>query len=257
MKKKNTFEQYAFYYDLFYEKKDYTAECDFLDGVFRKYYPQGRPDSILDLGCGTGNHDVILARRGHRMTGVDLSSKMIRLAKEKAKQQKQDISFVVGDIRNVKLRGEFDAVISMFAVMSYLTRTQDILSAFRTAHRYLKRKGIFVFDVWFGPGVLAQKPQDRIALFKKKGVRIVRLAKPEMDLLKQTVNVHYIVMEIVGRKLVRETRETHPMRYFFPQEIDHFLEETGFKILAISPVLNFDRAPTAEDWNVSIVAQKK
>jgi len=72
---------YADQYDLLYHDKDYEAECDLLEEVFRRY-GQEPIKSILDLGCGTGNHAILLARRGYRVTGVDLSADMLAHARE-------------------------------------------------------------------------------------------------------------------------------------------------------------------------------
>ncbi len=50
---------YADQYDLIYTEKDYEAECDLIEEVFRKY-GDGEIKTILDLGCGTGNHAIPL-----------------------------------------------------------------------------------------------------------------------------------------------------------------------------------------------------
>src|SRR5207249_11212331 len=68
------------YYDLIYHALvNYEGDVDFLEEVFRRYTV--KPGTILDLGCGTGNHSVPLARRGYRVTGIDRSASMIAQAK--------------------------------------------------------------------------------------------------------------------------------------------------------------------------------
>ena len=57
---------YAGAYDLFYGEKNYDAECDLIEALWREY-GDGGTASILDLGCGTGSHAIRLARRGHRV----------------------------------------------------------------------------------------------------------------------------------------------------------------------------------------------
>ena len=51
---------YADAYDLLYQDKDYDAECDLIESLFKNYGESGIK-SVLDLGCGTGNHAVPLA----------------------------------------------------------------------------------------------------------------------------------------------------------------------------------------------------
>ena len=70
---------------------------------------------ILDLGCGQGRHALELARRTYQVTGLDRDEAAITLAKRRAREAKQDIVYVVGDmLRLDELPSEFDAVISMW-----------------------------------------------------------------------------------------------------------------------------------------------
>src|SRR5207248_11417549 len=64
--------QYAEAYDTLYRDKDYSAECDAIEHVFR-LYGIGPVRRVLDLGCGTGGHAVPLAERGYEVVGVDRS----------------------------------------------------------------------------------------------------------------------------------------------------------------------------------------
>ena len=64
------FYSYAQYYDLLYREKDYPGEVDYVDALIKKYAVNDAR-TILDLGCGTGGHAILLARKGYRVTGVD------------------------------------------------------------------------------------------------------------------------------------------------------------------------------------------
>lgn len=66
--------EYAGAYDTLYKHKDYEAECDLIEGLL-KLHGHEASKSILDLGCGTGNHAVILARRGYEVAGVEHDSR--------------------------------------------------------------------------------------------------------------------------------------------------------------------------------------
>lgn len=55
--------------------------------------------AVVDLGCGTGSVSMLLALRGHTVTGLDVSPKMIERAQSKARSSKLDIEFMVGDVR--------------------------------------------------------------------------------------------------------------------------------------------------------------
>ena len=73
-----TFGNYSRYYNLLYKDKDYNGEVGFIHKLIQKYSPDAQ--NILDLGCGTGRHDALLAEKGYAMTGVDMSEEMLLIA---------------------------------------------------------------------------------------------------------------------------------------------------------------------------------
>ena len=247
------FESYAAVYDALYRDKDYQAETDFLETIFSKY-AKSPPQTILDLGCGSGTHAFDLIRRGYRVTGVDRSEQMLELAREKAHQLGLSADFHNGDIRQLDLGQTFNAVISMFAVMSYQTRNEDIELALQTAHRHLEPGGLFIFDCWFGPAVLAQRPSNRYTVVEEGDVRVIRFASPTLDILEQTVRVDYEVLRLRSGQVLDEIKESHLMRFLFPQEIGHLLDKAGFQLIRLCPFMDLEGTPSEEDWNVTVIA---
>jgi len=248
------FGDYARYYDALYQEKDYQAECDFLEQIFKLVALQPI-HSVLDLGCGTGGHALLLARRGYIVTGVDCSEQMLKVAQAKAVEASLPLDFHEGDIRNLDLGQTFDAVIAMFAVISYQTTNDDVTAAFRTARRHLEPGGLFIFDVWFGPAVLTQRPTDRFKEVQQGETRILRYARPHLDTLSQTVRVDYSLLHVDGRQVLDEVKESHVMRFFFPQELSLLLETRGFRMVHLCPFPQLQREASPGDWNVGVVAQ--
>jgi len=106
------------------------------------------PRKILDLGCGTGNLTMPLARRGYELTGVDLSPEMIEVARAKADSMRENISFRVADVRNFDMSGiSFDTVISGCDVLNYVLTEAELTSAFRAVHKALQPGGLWLFDL--------------------------------------------------------------------------------------------------------------
>lgn len=247
---------YAGTYDALYQDKDYEAECDFLEQVFARY-ALAPIRTILDLGCGTGGHALPLAERGYTVTGVDRSETMLAEARRKAKSQRtESCDFVQGDIRTLDLGRTFDAVIAMFAVVSYQTTNEDLLATLRTARRHLNPGGLFVFDAWFGPTVLSEQPRDRYKIVEANGKRIIRFASPVMDVIAHTVQVRYKVLQLSKGRVVDEVDETHLVRFLFPQEVAHYLEDAGLQMIKICPFMALEDELTLRDWNMAIVAQR-
>ena len=111
------FKDYAYYYNAFYKDKNYAEETVTIDKILKKY---GRNiNRIINLGCGTGKHDMELAKLGYQCTGIDISPLMIEIARSDAAIEKTSVEFEVADIRNYKTNKIYDVVISLFHVMSY------------------------------------------------------------------------------------------------------------------------------------------
>lgn len=244
---------YANAYDVLYYDKDYEKECDFIELLFKKYNYQ--PKTILDLGCGTGGHALILARRGYKVTGMDRSPSMLQIAREKVAKEGLEIEFIEGDITNITLERKFDTIIAMFAVMSYQTTNCAIASVCKLSKESLTTGGLFMFDCWHGPAVIIERPVPRIKeVTLPNGETIIRFTEPQIDILNHIVNVSFRVLRLKGNTFV-ETNETHPMRFLFPQEIRYFLEVAGFEEVDFYPFLEMDRALIEKDWNMIVVGK--
>ena len=247
---------YADCYDLLYGDKDYATECDLVEAVFRKY-GDGSIVSVLDLGCGTGNHALPLSRRGYDVTGVDRSEGMLFQARQKQALAGDNgtLTFRHGDIRSVDLARQYDAVLMMFAVLGYQGENDDVLAALKTARRHARPGGLFVFDVWYGPAVLHERPSQRVRVIPTREGKVVRFASGAIDAVHHTCSVSYRIWRIVEAQLVAEAEETHVMRYYFPLELDLFLSCSGFKLLRLGAFSEVDRQPDETTWNCLGVAQ--
>jgi 2-polyprenyl-3-methyl-5-hydroxy-6-metoxy-1,4-benzoquinol methylase len=244
---------YAFAYDYLYQDKDYEKECDFLETLFKKHGK--KVNTILDLGCGTGGHAVILAKRGYKISGVDRSSEMLATARTKTKNAGLKIDFYERSIQDLNLRKKFDAVISMFAVMSYQTENNDLALSCKTAKRHLKPNGIFIFDAWNGLAVMTDPPTQMVKEVSNGEERIVRITNPQLNILSHTVDTNFKVLILREEKLIAETEETHKMRFLFPQEIKYFLEVAGFSEIQFCPFLKPKAKLSSRDWNMTVIAQ--
>jgi SAM-dependent methyltransferase len=216
------FDAYGKYYDLLYSDKDYEAEADYVSAIIQAHVPNAK--RILELGCGTGGHAEHLARLGYSVHGVDLSEAMLVLAQKRwnklPEQTKTRLSFSLGDIRSLRTGQTYDTVISLFHVMSYQTQNVDLKAVFATASEHLRPGGMFLFDFWYGPAVLAQRPEIRIKELEDDAIKIHRTAEPLLKVNENVVDVHYtttVEESATGRS--EAIRETHRMRYLFLPEL--------------------------------------
>lgn len=243
---------YARYYDLLYKEKDYAGEAAYIHALIQKFKPGAK--TILDLGCGTGKHDLCLSNLGYGVTGVDLSETMLAQARKRTVKNKPE--FLHGDIRSADLGRKFDIIISLFHAISYQTTDNDALAAFRTANRHLKGGGLFLFDFWHGEGVLNDLPSARVKHLEDDVVRIVRTAEPVLYNERNMVSVNYRIMATDKKSgRLSELRETHEMRYFFLTELESFLSKSGFVIKSSSQWMSGKELASA--WYGLIVSVKK
>jgi SAM-dependent methyltransferase len=242
--------EYADVYDSLYQEKDYGKECDYIEALLHGYHC--RPNTILDLGCGTGSHALILAGRGYEVTGVDRSGAMLEIARKRAAAAGLKIAFREGDMTSLSLHEKYDAVVSLFSVMGFHTTDDALAAALRTVRNALVPGGMFVFDCWNGYAVM----QDRPAACLKEvaagdGARILRLSLPEIDIMNQVVHVKMRLWHIRGNEFT-ETSESQSVRFFYPREIRTFLVAAGFRHIDIYPFLSLDGALTTKDWSMIV-----
>jgi SAM-dependent methyltransferase len=249
----NVFNEYARYYDLVYRDKDYAGETDFVHNLIQAKSPGAK--TILNLGCGSGRHDRCLVDRGYDVTGVDLSDEMLAAARDTTTDIRA-LEYVHGDVRTVRLGKTFDVVISLFHVMSYQVTNADLIAAFVTANKHLNSQGIFIFDCWYGPGVLTDRPAVRVKEHEDEAISVTRIAQPVMYPNENVVDVNYrVFLRDKASGNVREICETHRMRYLFLPEVQQMLSYGGFEIerseeWLTSASLDFN------SWNAVFVCRK-
>ncbi|WP_081756609.1 class I SAM-dependent DNA methyltransferase [Gorillibacterium massiliense] len=134
------------------EDMPYREWLAFLEECWNRY---GRPETIVDLGCGTGTLTLPLASSGFRMTGIDLSEEMLAAARMKEETMLPGLTSSAGgrvewlqqDMREWELPRQADAAISLCDCLNYLTDDEDLITAFRQTFAGLKPGGRFIFDM--------------------------------------------------------------------------------------------------------------
>jgi SAM-dependent methyltransferase len=246
----DVFGSYSQYYDLLYQDKNYQAESEFIHQLIDRYHTNGH--SILELGCGTGIHASMLADRGYQVHGIDRSDDMLRQAQGKATDQ---LTFSLGDAKSVRLDRQFDVVLSLFHVVSYHQTNADLIAAFETAKLHLKSGGIFVFDVWYGPAVLTNRPSVRVKRLENDRIQVIRIAESDIYPNLNRVDVNYQI-QITDKKTgnVETLKETHPMRYLFKPELEFVADRVGLTLLHCGEWLS-DAEPGFDSWGAFFVMQ--
>lgn len=140
------YRSFASVYDELMSHAPYNEWLNWIDSTLKEAGKhRGR---ILDLGCGTGELSVRLARLGYEVTGIDLSDEMLSAAIQKAQSQKVSIDFYHQDMRDLSgHENRFDAVVISCDSLNYVTDENDVLKTFQGIARSLTASGLLLFDV--------------------------------------------------------------------------------------------------------------
>ncbi|TXI78418.1 MAG: class I SAM-dependent methyltransferase [Dechloromonas sp.] len=248
----DVFDGYAAYYDLLYQDKDYAAEARYILELLSEN--DVRSGSILELGCGTGRHAAHFDTAGFCIDGYDISARMVSAASSRSPAS-ANVRFSVGDARTLRTGKRYDAVLALFHVASYQTTNDELRAVFMTAASHLERHGVFVFDCWYGPGVLTDPPADRVRHAENDQLSVVRKATPVVHPRENLVDVNY---EINATSKLDGTRttiiESHRMRYLFEPELHSMLDSCGLRMSAAFAYPTH-LEPALDTWQAIFIAR--
>ena len=138
------YEEFAYWYD------DLNQAADF-DGLVEQLHAQlclqGVPSGIIaDLGCGTGEVSLRLAKLGYDMIGIDRSPDMLSILREKAEEENaQNILLLNQDLTQLDLYGTIHGAVSTFDTFNHLSPA-DVEIALQKVHLFMEPGGVLLFD---------------------------------------------------------------------------------------------------------------
>jgi ubiquinone/menaquinone biosynthesis C-methylase UbiE len=213
-------------YDTFNEKKS-----EEINQVLEKIFERYRVKTALDLTCGTGSQVFWLAKRGYEMTGSDFNSKMLKIAKDKAKKGKLHGKFLKGDMRNLEL-GNFDAVITIFNSVGHLTKL-DFEKAMQNIYKNLNKGGIYVFDIFNLNYLMQDNNITDLTIDWQKATPKSKVREIQYSTInKNGVLASYIThIEELGSSKPKLSRSYQTLQVYTAKQLKEMLQENGFKVL--------------------------
>jgi len=245
------FENYGEKYDTENFTRGTIGECDFIE----KEINFNKSLKIIDIGCGTGRHSVELAKRGYKVTGIDLSESQLARAKEKAKAQNLQIDFQKHDARKLPFENEYDLAIMLCEGAFPLMETDEMnYEILRNATNSLKAVGKLIFTTLNGLFPLFHSIEEFCTSTTEEGN--ATYSKNTFDLMTfRDFNIT-TVEDDFGNKKELECNE----RYYVPSEITWLLKSLGFKRIGIYGAklgaFSRDDKLTTEDFEMLVIAEK-
>lgn len=247
---------YSDYYDLLYKNKNYQTEVEYILKVLSKHGVQ-KLDNLLELGCGTGGHAIHFLPNLTKWVGVDMSSSMLKKCTQNTLKYSNKCQIIEKDILELKLQEKFNCVLSLFHVASYQVSESALNKYFEVASAHTATNGYFIFDFWHGPGVLSDRPQNKLIQASNDMVNLTRETTPTLNCLNNTVNVKFdITIDYKNESRIEKFTENHLMRYLFYSEIQNIIQKFNFKILAAYKWGQFEPLDD-KSWYGLIVLQKE
>jgi SAM-dependent methyltransferase len=186
--------------------------------------------NILDLCCGTGRHSIKLAQLGYQVTGLDISSDFLKIAKENSKISRLPIVWINQDMRYIPFKNTFNLVFIMFGAWGFFKEDHENFVVFQAINHALKMNGHFILD-YFNRDWILNHFQPRHWIERESGYY---LEKRQFDYNFGRLNTESIFIKQDGSIKKWETS----LRAFTLEEIKSMLKQAGFIIHSVYGNLN-------------------
>ncbi|MGD9679469.1 MAG: class I SAM-dependent methyltransferase, partial [Vulcanibacillus sp.] len=188
------------------------------------------PKTIIDIGCGTGNISIPLSKLGYEMIGVDISTDMLAIAKEKMIANNVSFLLIEQDMLELDLGITVDLVISYCDSFNYLTDTDKIKKTFASIDKHLDLGGYFIFDL-HSPYKITDIYNGQTYAWNDEDVSLVWLTDVNVDELTVEHDLTFFIKKEDGR--YDRLQEIHQQKTYPVDVIKELLEETGFEVLDV------------------------
>lgn len=207
----------------FYKESEVERQVEFIE----KIIPLNKGQKILDLACGYGRHSICLKRKGYDITGYDLSSDLLEIAREKAKELQLNITFTQKDMKEIELMSEFDIILSLSTALSFYDDNTNF-NIFKRIFNALKPGGYFLYD----QGNIFKLMQ----LALKKDVDEKELPGGIKVMKKYTFDAKKCILKnrtAIIYKNKEKDESGWDIRYYILPELEKMMNEIGFNILNV------------------------
>ena len=158
-------------YDLVYSNKDYESETNFALKIIQEHSLKNFLSiDLLDIGCGTGKHSLLLGRKLKRILAIDQSAEMIGIAHRQTVKE-NNVSFEASSFdENFKCEEKFDVITLFFNVFGYIVNAENGSQILKKLHTLLEPNGLLIFDIWDCKTLSSDYEKIRVKEFNVEGI---------------------------------------------------------------------------------------
>ena len=136
-----SYEAFAYYYDSLMDQDFYNDYIQFINEHVKDY------QTVLELGCGTGEIAIRLAHLGKQVCATDISKDMLEVAKYKCIDFKADVMLSRIDMCDFAVDSQLDLILCLCDSLNYVIDLKNVKQAFENTYNALKKGGSFIFDI--------------------------------------------------------------------------------------------------------------
>ena len=241
------YNRFAEVYDRLMDDFDYPAWAEYYLRLLKR--AGCAPKTMCECGCGTGSMTLEFARRGLKITGLDLSGEMLAQAQKKARAAGLMVPFVQQDMTCLTLPRRVDAIVACCDGVNYLTDMRQVKAFFRAARQWLRPGGALAFDVSTGRKLLERMGD---AFFGEDRDEVTYLWQNRREGRLVRMELTFFLRREDG--LYERFDEAQTQRAHTIQELTGALAECGFSQASVFGEQTFD-PPAADDLRVHFVAR--
>jgi len=219
------------YYDMLISEAS-QIEINFLDNVFKSFGKNIK--NVLDLGCGTAAHAILLEKMGYSMICCDISDSMLKTAKRNIQKSKTRIKLLKHDMKTIKLNKKFDAAIALSRAFQHSLSNSDVEKTLKNISNHLKLGGLFIFELHnYQSGKYSiYARMVPLYFFKNQYKKVAIFGIDDEDYIKKIAKRVYLFLKYEGRKMSFDF-DTQYFRIWNVADIRCFLEREGFNVLRV------------------------
>ena len=235
---------FADFYDLLMDDIPYEDWRDYMEEIFK--LNNLKPKSILDLACGTGNMTKLFHEKNYDVLGVDLSTEMLTVAKNKL----PSVLFVNQNMLDLNLSENVDCCISLCDSMNYIHDLDDLIKIFEKINHHLNKDGLFIFDL-----NTAHKFENVLDGYSFSKIYDDIVCAWETVYDKDIKILEYYTNLFIKNDsdLFERIEEFHYEKAYAIDEIIYAIEKSGLKFLNVYDELTFDE-PKSDSERIFFVS---
>lgn len=214
------FSKSAEWYDALYHSKDYRQESEKVIQLLRNEHPRAK--TVLDVACGTGEHDRYLLEE-YAVDGIDINPSFIKYAAKKNPRG----NYHLADMTGFNLDKQYDAIVCLFSSIGYVKTIENVQKTLACFTKHLNKDGVIILEPWFEPEAWHPGGNVNMTTGETEDGKICRMNISEREGNMSFFTFHYL---IGTRQGIEYCTEYHELGLFTVKEMKHAFRQAGLQV---------------------------